>query len=197
MIYGFKDLIHITKIIEREESNGKCLLEMTATVSELSDICLHLFSHANDGDDLFVVSGRNFGDDDDSVSVILAPDEGAAQDRFVAENLDEALAEDESDNPKYFIITNTPMTCFIQEQYTHHVSVVDNGSSHNDETDLSRYEKQPSNICLGDVCDTWALVRTMSADGEPEEDILVVFQTESQIDHYITTNGIKIREGEA
>lgn len=197
MKYGFKDLIRLTKVIEREESNEKCLLDIIDTLGELSDVCLELFSQANSGDDLFLVSGRKFGDDDDAVAVILAPDQGAAQERFVAENLGEGLAEDGSDNPRYFIITNTPITGFIQEQYTQHVLVADNLSRLNDSKDLSRYEKQPSDICLGDVCDTWALVRTMNANGEPEQDILAVFQTESQIDYYITTCGIKVHEGDA
>jgi hypothetical protein len=197
MKYGFKDLIRVTKIIEREESNEKCLLEFIDTLGELTDVCLELFSKANSGDDLFLVSGRNFGDDDDAVSVVLAPDQAAALERFVAENLGEELAEDESDDARYFIVTNTPITRFLHEHYTHQALVANDPLNLTYEKDLSQFEKRPSEICLGDVCDTWELVRILNADGEPEEQILAVFQTESQIDHYISTNGIKTHEAKS
>lgn len=57
MTFGFKDLISTTKDIERQESMGKSLMDMTDTVAQLSDICVQLFAGANDGDDLYDEKG--------------------------------------------------------------------------------------------------------------------------------------------
>lgn len=58
------------------------------------------------------------------------------------------------------------------------------------EVDCTEYLKRPSDISLGDVTDTWELVRTIDEFGDEEEDVLAVFQTESQIDKHCIDNSI-------
>lgn len=56
--------------------------------------------------------------------------------------------------------------------------------------DCAEFLKRPSDISLGDVTDTWELVRTVDEFGDEQEDVLAVFQTESQIDKHCSDNSI-------
>lgn len=53
------------------------------------------------------------------------------------------------------------------------------------------YEYRQSDIQLGDVSDTWELVRTKDDSGDECEDVLAVFQTEHQVAKYCSVDGIK------
>lgn len=67
-------------------------------------------SHANEGLELWCITGREYGDDDDSASHLWAVDEDEATDRFIRETL--GLTPDEDDSPaeghsRYFIVSTT------------------------------------------------------------------------------------------
>lgn len=80
---------------------------------DLSDI--EQARHADAGKNVFLVSGRKSGDDDDAVAIIYAKDEEAAKNTFLEQELhfdlspnvdDEEEEEEQSEDPAYFIITN-------------------------------------------------------------------------------------------
>lgn len=81
---------------------------------DLSDIAEA--RHAESGKNVFLVSGRESGDDDDAVAIIFAKDEEEAKNIFLRDELhldldshaddEEEEEEEESEDPKYFIVTN-------------------------------------------------------------------------------------------
>lgn len=83
---------------------------------DLSDI--DLVRHEDAGKNVFLVSGRESGDDDDTVALIYAKDEEEAKNIFLRDELhldlnphvddeeEEEKEEEESEDPKYYIITN-------------------------------------------------------------------------------------------
>jgi len=63
--------------------------------------------HPNEGLELWCITGREFGDDDDTTALLWAPSQDKATDCFIEETLqltlDEAGAGPEG-NPRYFIV---------------------------------------------------------------------------------------------
>lgn len=114
---SFAHLIKIAKRIDDLQNEGKSYADIPDDVNALTNVCTELFKNAQPGDDIFIVQGRNTGDDDDAVRVVFAKDHGAAQDAFIVEALGKEPASEEIDEPGYIIIENSQLlNFFIAEQ---------------------------------------------------------------------------------
>lgn len=129
----FKSLIQCTKQVEDAQAKYQNLLAGNASEDELQSASNTLqenlnslakaasiaFAGAKSGDGIHVISGRNNGDDDDSVGVFFSgsDDSDCSTKRFVERYLKSKYVEnwgDEEDNePPYFIVTDVTLDDYL------------------------------------------------------------------------------------
>lgn len=129
----FKSLIQCTKQVEDAQAKYQNLLASNASedalqsasntlqenLNSLAKAASIAFTGAKSGDDIHVISGRNNGDDDDSVGVFFSGSSGSddSTERFVRECLNSEYVEDwgdaEDNEPPYFIITDCPLGDYL------------------------------------------------------------------------------------
>lgn len=121
----FKDLIHLTKVAELKcgefqntPANSplypSVLQAMHEANAQLARCSIGLFTHAQDGDDISIVSGRMKGDDDDSLGAFFeGPKNGYSVDQFkrICLEIDPVDIDDETDDSdSVYIINDLPLS---------------------------------------------------------------------------------------
>lgn len=113
----FHKLIEITKQLEAIEAAGGTISDHPELLIDLANNSMSAFKQARSGDGLYLIQGRKFGDDDDTVNVSFSPSLEAAQTAFVTQTLGLEEEDDtlEDREPNYFIIDAGAVEHFLPE----------------------------------------------------------------------------------